>query len=217
MSDSSPAPSETPPSAGQAPPGYVVAYALRLSASTRVVLVLNLGAILLLIPAVALFVWPAVARGFLAIGPVFALTVTLVDGLLLIAAAIGIVVAHEAVHGLAMLGFGARPRFGIKWELMAAYAVASGHLFGRDAFLVVALTPLLTLTPVMWALAWWVPSGALWTALALAGVLNTVGAIGDLYMAWQVARHPASARVLDEEDGMTVFVQASGVGPQASA
>jgi len=199
------------------PPGYVEAYRLRLSASSRLVVALNLWAIVLLVPAIALFVWPAAARGFLARDQVFTLTLSLSDGLALIAATIGVVVAHEGVHGLVMRYFGARPRYGIKWELMAAYATAPGHLFARDHFIAVALAPLALLTPVLWIVVWVAPSGGVWMALALAGILNTVGAVGDLYMTGQALKHPASALVLDEEDGMRVYVgEASGVRRQAS-
>ncbi len=193
-----------------------MAYALRLSASSRVVLGLNLGALALLVPAIALFVWPAVARGFIENDAVFSFEISLIDGLILIGAAFAIVVLHEIVHGLTMSAYGARPRYGIKWELMAAYAVAKDHVFARNAFLVVALMPLATLTPLLWAATWWLPPGGLWTAAALAGVLNTVGAVGDLFMTWKVLHYPASARVLDEEDGLTIYVEASDGGPQAS-
>lgn len=199
------------------PPGFVEAYRLRLSASSRLVVGLNVGAIVLLAPAIALFIWPAAARGFLARDLVFTLTLTLADGLALIAGTVGVVVAHEAVHGLVMTFFGARPRYGIKWELMAAYATAPGHLFARDSFIAVALAPLALLTPLLWILVWMTPSGGLWMALALAGILNTVGAVGDLYMTWQALKHPASALVLDEEDGMRVYVgEAAGGRHQAS-
>jgi len=210
-------PQMTTPPEPNVPPGYVEAYRLRLSASSRLVVALNLWAIVLLVPAIALFVWPAAARGFLASDLVFTLTLTLVDGLALIAGTFGVVGAHEAVHGLVMMFFGARPRYGIKWELMAAYATAPGHLFARDAFITVALAPLALLTPLLWILVWVVPSGGLWMALALAGILNTVGAVGDLYMTRQALKHPTSALVLDEEDGMRVYVgEAMGVRRQAS-
>ncbi len=190
-----------------APNGYREAYALRLSASSRTILALNFGAIVLLVPAVALFLWPAVARGLLAQDLVFTLSFSALDALILLVGTIGVVLAHEVVHGLVMRVFGARPRYGIKWELLAAYATASGHYFGRDQFLVIALAPLLTLTPLLWVAAWWAPPGAGWMALALAGILNTVGAIGDLFMSWKALIHPASALVLDEEDGMRVYVR----------
>lgn len=192
------------------PPGYRAAYTLRLTGSSGLVLALNLGALVLLVPAIALFVWPAIVRGFLADDLVFTLTLSLTDGLMLLTGTLGVVLAHEGVHGLVMRAFGAHPRFGIKWELMAAYAVATGHFFSRNQFLVVALAPLAILTPVLWLGTWWAPPGALWMALALAGILNSVGAVGDLFMARQAARHPTTALVLDEEDGMTVFVLAPG-------
>ncbi len=200
-----------------APNGYREAYALRLSASSRTILALNLGAIVMLLPAAALFLWPAVARGLLAQDLVFTLSFSLTDAVVLIAATIGVVLAHEAVHGVVMRAFGARPRYGIKWELLAAYATASGHFFGRDQFLIVALAPLSTLTPLLWAAVWWAPAGAGWMALALAGILNTVGAIGDLFMSWQALAYPASALVLDEEDGMRVFVQDEATGNRDQA
>src|SRR5262249_39788954 len=53
-------------------------------------------------------------------------------------------VAHEALHGVTMAAFGARPRFGAMLLGQVApvvYTTAPGHRFTRGQYLTVALTP----------------------------------------------------------------------------
>jgi hypothetical protein len=116
---------------------------------------------------------------------------------------------HEGVHGLAMRAFGARPVYGFKLELGAAYCAAPGHAFTRSQFLIIVLAPLLVLTVVCYALMVPLLAWPGWQLIALAGAFNITGAIGDLYMAVYVTRQPAGAYVVDELDGIRVFASAS--------
>ena len=112
---------------------------------------------------------------------------------------------HELAHGLAMQAFGARPRYGVKWEAGALYATAPGYAFTRAQYLVVVFAPLVTLSliaafgiallPGMW------PS-----TLVLCGIINFVGACGDAYIGWLVSRYAPEAYVIDEADGMRLFL-----------
>ncbi len=119
---------------------------------------------------------------------------------------------HEGVHGLVMRVFGARPVYGFKLELGAAYCAAPGHAFTRSQFLVVVLAPLLVLTVVCFALMIPLLAWPGWQLIALAGAFNITGAIGDLYLAVYVARQPVRAYVVDELDGIRVFAPASTAG-----
>lgn len=126
----------------------------------------------------------------------------------LIAGLLATLSLHELTHGLTMAIFGARPRYGIKWEAGALYATAPGYAFTRDQYLTVIFMPLIGLSILavggMWALA----GTRAVPLLALCAVMNTMGACGDVYMGWRVARYPPAAWVVDEADGMRIFMPA---------
>ena len=42
--------------------------------------------------------------------------------------------------------------------------------------------------------------------IALGAVVNFAGAVGDLWIAWIVFRYPEQVVVVDERDGMRVFL-----------
>jgi len=114
---------------------------------------------------------------------------------------------HEAVHGLAIIWVGHRPRFGMKLSKMVIYATTEDGLFRRDEFIFVALAPLVLITLVGMLLAFAVPDWiGYYTSLAV--VLNAGGAIGDLWMVAVVLRYPPSAIVRDEADGIRIFTPA---------
>jgi hypothetical protein len=120
------------------------------------------------------------------------------------------VVLHELVHGLAMSIFGARPQYGVIWRMLVFYATAPGYGFRRNAYVAVALAPLVLISALS-VLAMWLLHGTNWVALpALIGALNGAGAAGDLWMAGVVLRYPPQVYVVDERDGMRVLRRKSG-------
>ncbi|MGQ0602880.1 MAG: nicotinate-nucleotide adenylyltransferase [Anaerolineales bacterium] len=134
------------------------------------------------------------------------------DGLSGVAATVGLVVglvltlsAHELAHGLAMQAFGARPRYGIKWEAGALYATAPGYAFNRAQYLVVVFAPLVGLSVLATIGITFLPEAAS-AIIAACAILNTIGACGDVYIGWLVSRYPPEAYVIDEADGMRVFL-----------
>lgn len=119
------------------------------------------------------------------------------------------IVLHELAHGIAMQRFGARPRYGVLWKQAMFYATAPGYAFRRNDYIQIALAPLFTLSLLV-ILGMWFLSGTFWVAaLAIAGVINASGAVGDLWITMIVLRYPASAYVMDEKDGIRVFLQKS--------
>jgi hypothetical protein len=116
-------------------------------------------------------------------------------------------VLHELVHGVCMRAFGAQPRYGVKLEALALYATAPGYAFTRNQYLIVILAPLVVLS-VLALLGIVVLANTLWVPALVAGaVTNASGACGDVYMAWLTARYPDTAYVVDEADGMRVFMK----------
>ena len=102
--------------------------------------------------------------------------------------------------------FGANPIFGLDWKLGAAYATAPGYLFTRNQFILVALMPLVVLTLFFLLVLVFVPMN--WRLVGvLALTFNVAGAAGDLWMTRVLLPFPASALVIDERDGLRVFVR----------
>lgn len=123
-------------------------------------------------------------------------------GLLIVIAVLPI---HEWVHGLGMAYFGHQPRYGIKPLKGVLYATSDGALFWRYQYIAIALAPLLSISLVVLVLMLLFPGGtAFW--IAVAGVMNATGAIGDLWMTRIGLQYAPNTLFKDEEDGMRVFV-----------
>ena len=114
-----------------------------------------------------------------------------------VAAALSVatVVVHELVHGLAYRLLGYRVEYGIALNMGAAYAAAFGQFQTRGDNLAVGLAPLLAFTVILTPLL----AGPLPVALAafLALVVNTSGAVGDLYLVWRLLRMPEGTLLYD--------------------
>lgn len=186
----------------QVPPAYREVLYWKLTESRRQLILINLLALPLGAVAAPVFFWLAarVGRvpgvGFSEAGDLLGLLVSLLLTLSL----------HELAHGLVMRACGARPRYGFKPEAGALYATAPGYAFTRAQYLAVIFAPLVGLSGLavlgMWALA----GSPLVPLLALGAVINAMGACGDVYMGWRVAQYPRAAYVVDEADGMRIFL-----------
>jgi hypothetical protein len=116
-------------------------------------------------------------------------------------------VLHELTHGAAMQLYGAHPRYGILWKGMMLYTTASGYAYQRDQYIVIALAPFVCISALV-VLAMWAFAGTVWVPLlALCGVINASGAVGDIWMTLIVLRYPPNAYIVDERDGIRVFCQ----------
>jgi hypothetical protein len=115
-------------------------------------------------------------------------------------------VLHELTHGLFMRIFGARPKYGILWKGMMFYATSPGYTYRRNNYVVIALAPFVVIS-ILIVLGMWLLQGTLWVALlGICGVINASGAIGDMWMTMIVLRYATTAYVMDERDGIRVFL-----------
>ena len=116
------------------------------------------------------------------------------------------IVLHELTHGLALRAYGARPKYGVLWKEAMFYATAAGHAFRRNAYLVIALAPLVGLSLVGMALLMLPLPGWLAWIVVFCTALNVGSAIGDMWLARVALGYPPVAYVVDEKDGLRVFM-----------
>jgi len=115
-------------------------------------------------------------------------------------------VLHELTHGLVMQMFGAKPRYGIIWKGLMLYATSPGYAYRRNNYVVIALAPFVFIS-VLVVLGIWVLQGTSWVSLLwICGTVNASGAIGDMWITMIVLRYAATACVMDERDGIRVFL-----------
>ena len=184
------------------PPGYTPCFTLDLSRNMRLVLLLNLVAILLF----GVFGWLFFSLAAAILPPdrlasgLKATWITLLACLL----AYGLMlVLHELIHGAFFWLFsGRRPHFGFKGAY--AYAAAPDWYFPRRQYLVVGISPLLTLSLLGVALLPILPAVALLPWLvALAG--NAAGAIGDALIVGWLLFQPDPLLIQDHGDAVTAY------------
>jgi hypothetical protein len=116
---------------------------------------------------------------------------------------------HELCHGLVFQAFGVRPRYGVNLRKGVAYASAADHYFTRDAYLIVALAPIVLIsigTIILMGLT----GGGLRFIVALMGTINAGSAVGDLWFVAVCLRHSRDLLVRDYGDGAELFIRQSG-------
>jgi hypothetical protein len=115
-------------------------------------------------------------------------------------------VLHELTHGWVMQMFGAKPKYGILWKGLMLYATSPGYTYRRNHYVVIALAPFVLISALV-ILGMWLSQGTLWVLLlGLCGIFNASGAIGDMWMTIIVLRYATTAYVMDERDGLRVFL-----------
>ena len=134
------------------------------------------------------------------------LKVNILQTVVLFIAVVVTIVLHELFHGLALRIYGARPTYGVIWQEMMFYATAAGYAFRRNAYIVIALAPLVGLSLVgMGLLVFSLPGWLPWV-IVICAALNVGSAIGDLWLVRVTLGYPPSAYIVDEKDGLRVFM-----------
>ncbi|MGC9393465.1 MAG: DUF3267 domain-containing protein [Anaerolineae bacterium] len=186
----------------QLPENYEEVLYWKLSHHKKLLVVLNVVGLALMGLALALFfawarLWQTTVESFnigiLQMGTVFIAVVLTI-------------ILHELTHGLALRTYGAHPKYGVMWKEMMFYATAAGYAFRRNAYIVIALAPLVGLSLVGMALLMLPLTGWLVWAIVICAALNVGSAIGDLWLVRVALGYPPSAYVVDEKDGLRVFM-----------
>lgn len=133
--------------------------------------------------------------------------IDLVEVLLTLALTIAVVVVHEAVHALAMLGFGVTPRFGfvrVGGVMPAIYTTSvRPHAFDRPAYLAIALAPFILVNSALLVVIVTAGSGGL---LVVPFAVHLGGCVGDLWLVRQARSQPVGSRFEDLRDGLLVHL-----------
>ncbi|MBC8170702.1 MAG: DUF3267 domain-containing protein [Anaerolineae bacterium] len=120
------------------------------------------------------------------------------------------ILIHELMHGVTYQLLGYQVSYGIAPELGAAYAAAFGQFQQRQHNLIVALMPLLVITGIG-VIAMTIPATPFLAAGAFVVLLiNTSGAVGDVYITWRLLKMPPRTLLYDVSAAqMLIFEPAS--------
>lgn len=194
------------PASGSLPSDYQQVLSWKVTGQPIRVITLNILGVLLFVIFGVIFSRLAVSLGKLPLEGKFGLSeIGLAIGLALVGILLTLVL-HELTHSLVMQMFGAKPKYGIIWKGMMFYATSPGYAYHRNNYVVIALAPFVFIS-ILVVLGMWLLQGTLWVALlGICGILNASGAIGDMWMTMIVLRYATTAYVMDERDGIRVFL-----------
>ena len=117
-------------------------------------------------------------------------------------AAIAYVILHEITHGITMKCFGGKEvRYGFTG--MYAYAGSQNDWFSRNAYICIALAPLVVWGIIFFVLPFLFPNYT-WVFWFLQ-IFNVSGAAGDMYVTWLSTKMPASVYVRDTGVDMAFY------------
>jgi hypothetical protein len=119
-------------------------------------------------------------------------------------------VAHELIHGLVMRLAGAKPTYGVIWNGLMLYATSPGHAYPRNTYVAILLAPFVVISTLVLLGIVFLPTPTWLPVVMFCGVLNASGAIGDMWMTRIALRYPATAYIMDEKEGMRVFLPQPG-------
>ena len=122
--------------------------------------------------------------------------------IVMLAAMVVYLVLHELVHGICMIAIThTKPHYGFTG--MYAYA-GSSAFFGKGAYILVALAPVILWGGVLAVLSCIVPQGWFWVVYSVQ-ITNLSGAAGDLYVTCRMLTMPKDILVQDSGVAMKVY------------
>lgn len=116
-----------------------------------------------------------------------------------IAAVSSVIMLHEGVHATAAALFGYKPQFGVKPPLVY---VTFTEKIPREQFAVIALAPFIILNVIFVAL---LAIGILKVFSYFCFITNTLGSVGDLWIAFKLIPHKSGSWVQDTKTGIEVW------------
>jgi hypothetical protein len=187
------------------PQGYSQFRYLDLSSEPRLMIILNIAALVLFFLFGALFLYAGInLRPDIPFGELrFSLTeVIIILGIYFFTLAL-----HELIHGFFFFLFTRQaPKFGFKG--FYAYAAAPDYYFPRLVFAVIGLGPFLLLTFLGFIGLLYAPPRVLYSILFMMTV-NASGAVGDLYVTGWLYTINGEILVNDHGDTFTIYRETS--------
>ncbi|WP_226040468.1 DUF3267 domain-containing protein [Natrinema sp. DC36] len=117
-------------------------------------------------------------------------------GLPLVVALFVTVVVHELIHGTVMHYYGQDVTYGVNPAMGAFYAAAFGQFQRREQLFPIGLAPLVSIAVVATPFLA-VPVSSIAVTAYMVVVINTTGAVGDLYVVWRLRRMPEGTLLYD--------------------
>ena len=192
------------------PPNYHPSGKFNLK-NLKQIIILNLIGLILLIFSIWFFSWIAYQiRSESAIS--FSIEFSSISSALvglgkLVLTIILVLIVHEAIHAAFFWIFsGQTPVVGFKGAY--AYAAMPGWYFPRNQYLVIGIAPLILITLIGLLLLAVVPVSIL-NLVLVALVINTSGAVGDLFVVIWLLTKPVETLALDQVDTIEFFVPSS--------
>jgi hypothetical protein len=130
-------------------------------------------------------------------GPPLAWSIGGGDMLIIVLAIVLMFVVHELIHGMVMRVFGYQVSYGIGWHMGGFYTAAFQQFVTRDHAIIIALAPLLVITPLGLVVMLLLP---VWFGVIVAlmvVICNTAGAVGDMYLTWRLLWLPCATLLYD--------------------
>lgn len=186
------------------PEGYGLYRQVRLDQDKKMAVILTLAQLVL----AAAVIWLGI--GVCPISAAFSMeTGQIIMGFAAMAVGIFVyVLGHEWVHGVFIRLFSGKPAsFGFKAGM--AYAGSEAY-FGKLAYIVIALAPLVVWTAILGVLLDDVSRQWFWY-LNMIQVVNVSGAVGDLYVTAVIARAPKGVLARDSGTEMKFYAPAGDI------
>lgn len=111
-----------------------------------------------------------------------------------------VVVLHEGIHGATAIFLGYKPLFNFKPPLVYITFISK---LPRGHFILVALAPLFVLD-ILFGLLYIQGTFRLFADISL--IINTIGAVGDVWIVFKLFKAPKTALVQDTKTGIEVWI-----------
>jgi Putative zincin peptidase len=145
--------------------------------------------------AIFLGILAGVANSFLAID----LRMRPILGGWILVSLILVIILHEAIHGATAAMLGHKPQFGLKPPLVY---ITFAHKIPRNHFILIAVAPFVLLD-ILFILLY--ARGVLNLFCDLCLIINSIGAVGDIWVALKLLQVPKQSLILDTKTGFEVW------------
>ena len=189
------------------PAGYIQSGQIDLKKDKRLVILLNIGA--LIVFALSIYLLSAFTAWVRPDIMTFSTTITVTNILSALVLTVIILLFHEGIHGLFFWIFSrSRPVFGLR--PLYAYAGAPTWFFPRHQFAITALGPLLVIGAVGLLLLLLAPISWIFMIVLLVA-LNTSGASGDVFVFIRLLTSSPTSFTNDTGEVVTFFERPAAI------